>query len=308
MSIDVLQSKIRKTRCPIVVGLDPTPELIPPAVLEAANAERGQGLDGLALAYERFCCGVLDALKGVVPAIKVNSACFLALGHAGAAAMEAVLAYARRLKFYVLLETMRSDVEHVAALTARSVFGGLTFGEETVYPYPCDGLVVGGYLGSDGIRPYLPYLTGENAKSLFVVVRSSNRSSGEVQELISGDRDVQTAMADLTLRWNGENLFGKFGFGAVGAVVGAQSLWTMQNLRRRYDTLFFLVPGYGPQGAFGKYMAAAFDRLGRGAAVTASRAILGAWKQEGADPDYGRAALDAVEKLRALMETYVTVM
>ena len=308
MSIDVLQSKIRKTRCPIVVGLDPTPELIPPTLLEAALAERGQNPDGLALAYERFCCGMLDALKGVVPAVKVNTACFAALGHAGVAAMETVLAYARKLKYYVLVETMRSDVEHIAAITARSFFGGLRLGEETFCPYPCDGLVVGGYLGTDGIRPYLPYLTGEEAKSLFVVVKSSNRSSGEVQELISGDRDVQTAMADLTLRWNGENLFGKFGFGAVGAVVGAQSPWTMQELRRRYDTLFFLVPGYGPQGAFGKYMAYAFDRLGRGAAVTASRAILGAWKQEGADPDYGQAAADAVDKLRNLMETYITVM
>lgn len=308
MSIDVLQAKIRKLKNPMIVGLDPTPELIPPAMLDAASAEKGKTPDGMALAYLRFCCGMLDALKGVVPGVKVQSACFTALGHAGLAAMEEVLAYAQKLKYYVLIETMRSDVSHIAGLTAQSVFGGLNIGEETWFPYPCDGLVVNGYLGSDGIRPYLPYLSGENPKNLFVVVRSSNRSAPEVQDLISGDRNIFTAMADLTLRWNGEELFGKCGYGEVGAVVGASSPRAMQELRRRYDTLFFLVPGYGPQGGFVKYMGYAFDRLGHGAAITASRAILGAWKQEDFPDDYQEAARQSVEKLKKLLETYVTVL
>ena len=308
MAIDVLQSKIRKMKNPTMVGLDPTPALIPPALLEAACAEKGQNPAGLAFAYERFCCDMLDALKGVVPAVKVQSACFTALGHAGLAAMEAVLAYAQKLKYYVLLETMRADVGHIAELTAQTVFGGLKIGDETFFPYPCDGLVVNGYLGSDGIRPFLPYLSGEKAKNLFVVVRSSNRSAPEVQDLLSGDRNIYTAMADLTLRWNGEELFGKCGYGEVGAVVGAASAQAVQQLRRRYDTLFFLVPGYGPQGGFVKYMSCAFDRLGHGAAITASRAILGAWQQEGFPNDPQEAACAAAEKLKKLIESYITVL
>ena len=306
MSIDVLQAKIRKTKNPTMVGLDPTPDLLPPALTEAAFAEKGASPAGLALAYERFCTGILDALKGFVPAVKVQSACFTALGHEGVAAMERVLAYAAKQKYYVLLETMRSDVGHIAALTAQTVFGGLRVGEETFLPYPCDGLVLNGYLGSDGIKPYLPWLKGDSPKNLFIVVKSSNRSSAEVQDLISGDRVIHTAMADLTLRWS-TDLFGKCGYGEVGAVVGGLAPRTIQNLRKRYDTLFFLVPGYGAQGGVAKHASYAFDRFGHGAIVSASRSILGAW-QQAEDGDFKAAALAAAEKMKRQLDTYVMVL
>lgn len=308
MSIDVLQAKIRKLKTPIMVGLDPVPELLPPALLETAWQEKGRDLNGLAQAYLRFCADILEALKGVVPAVKVQSACFEALGHAGVAAMEEVLALAAKHKYYVLLETMRADVGHIAAITAQSVFGGITVGEETFLPYPCDGIVLNGYLGSDGIRPFLPYLQGENPKNVFVVVKSSNRSSAEVQDLISGDRIIHTAMADLTLRWS-TDLFGKCGYGEVGAVVSGLAPRAIQNLRKRYDTLFFLVPGYGAQGGVAKHAGYAFDRFGHGAIVTASRSILGAWRlEENAGLDHRAAAVAAVEKMKRQLETYVTVL
>ena len=306
MSIDALQAKIRKLKTPIVVGLDPTPEGIPEVLLDQAFAEKGRNPAGLALAYTEFCKGILDVLKGFVPAVKVQAACFEALGHEGVAAMEEVLAWARKLKYYVLLETMRTDVGHIAAVTAKSVFEGFTFGEETFLPYPCDALVLNGYLGSDGIKPYLPYLKPEAGKNLFVVVRSSNRSAAEVQDLISGDRNIHTAMADLTLRWS-TGLFGKCGYGEVGAVVGGLAPRVIQNLRRRYDTLFFLVPGYGAQGGVAKHASYAFDRFGHGAAVCASRSIIEAWK-EAPDLDYRDAALAAAEKMKRQLETYVTVL
>ena len=306
MAIDVLQAKIRKMKNPTMVGLDPTPELIPPSLLELACAEQGHNPDGLARAYSLYCQGILDALKGFVPAVKVQAACFFALGHAGAAALEEVLAYAAKLKYYVLLETMRTDVGHVAELTAQSIFGGIRMGEEVFLPYPCDGLVINGYLGSDGVRPYLPWLKGPEGKNLFVVVRSSNRSAAEVQDLISGDRNIHTAMADLTLRWS-TDLFGKCGYGEVGAVVGALAPRVIQELRRRYDTLFFLVPGYGAQGGVAKHVSYAFDRFGHGAVVSASRSILGAWR-EAEGQDYQAAALAAAEKMKRQLETYVTVL
>lgn len=305
MAIDVLQAKIRKTKNPTMLGLDPTPELIPPSLLELAFAEQGRNPAGLARAYVLFCQGLLDALKGFVPAVKVQAACFFALGHSGVEALEEVLAYAAKLRYYVLLETMRTDVGHIAELTAQSVFGGIRVGEETFLPYPCDGLVVNGYLGSDGIRPYLPWLKGPDGKNLFVVVRSSNRSAAEVQDLISGDRNIHTAMADLTLRWS-TDLFGKCGYGEVGAVVGALAPRVIQELRRRYDTLFFLVPGYGTQGGVAKHVSYAFDRFGHGAIVAASRSILGAWRTD--EQDYQQAALTAAEKMKRQLESYVTVL
>ncbi len=306
MSIDLLQSKIRKLKCPIVVGLDPTTELIPPELLAECQERLGEGVEALAESYLCFCKGILDALKKLVPAVKVQAACFDALGWQGVKVMQELLAYAKKQGYYVLLETMRTDVGHIAAVTAESVFGGIPCGEERVFPYLCDGLVLNGYLGSDGIRPYLPYLKGEDPKNLFVVVKSSNKSSSEVQDLLSGDRVIYTAMADLTLRWSTE-LFGKCGYGEVGAVVGLSSPGAIQALRKRYDTLFFLVPGYGAQGGVAKHAAYAFDRMGHGAAVCASRSILGAWREQ-AGVDYPEAAAATVEKMKKQLEAYVTVL
>jgi orotidine-5'-phosphate decarboxylase len=306
MSIDLLQSKIRKLKCPIMVGLDPTPELIPPELLAECREQLGDSPEALAESYARFCGGILDALRKIIPAVKVQAACFDALGWQGVKAMQEILAYAKKLGYYVLLETMRTDVGHIAAITAKSVFGGVKCGGERLFPYPCDGLVVNGYLGSDGIRPYLPYLKGEDPKNLFVVVKSSNKSSAEVQDLVSGGRVIHTAMADLTLRWS-TDLFGKCGYGEVGAVVGLSSADAIQALRKRYDTLFFLVPGYGAQGGVAKHAAYAFDRLGHGAVVCASRSIIGAWR-ELAGTDYPEAAVAAVEKMKKQLEAYVTVL
>ena len=305
MSIDVLQSKIRKLKCPIVLGLDPTRELIPPELLSECEARLGPGPEALAESFGLFCRGLLDALKKTVPAVKLQTACFEALGWQGVKVMQELLARAKKLGYYVLLETMRSDVGHIAALSAQSVFGGLDFGGERVFPYPCDAVVLNGYLGSDGIRPWLPYVK-ESGKNVFVVVKSSNKSSGEVQDLLSGDRVIHTAMADLTLRWSTE-LFGKCGYGEVGAVVGLSSPAAIQALRKRYDTLFFLVPGYGAQGGVAKHASYAFDRLGHGAAVCASRSIIGAWREQ-AGADYPEAALAAVEKMKKQLEGYVTVL
>lgn len=306
MSIDLLQSKIRKLKCPIVVGLDPTPELIPPELLAECRKRLGDTLEAIAESYLCFCKGILDALKKLVPAIKVQTACFDALGWQGVKVMQELLVYAKKLGYYVLLETMRTDVGHIAAISAESVFGGLSCGTERVFPYPCDGLVLNGYLGSDGIKPYLPWVHGEEQKNLFIVVKSSNKSSAEVQDLLSGDRVIHTAMADLTLRWNGE-VFGKCGYGQVGAVVGLSSPGAIPALRKRYDTLFFLVPGYGAQGGVAKHAAYAFDKFGHGAAVCAARSILGAWREQ-AGADYPEAAVSAVEKMKKQLEVYVTVL
>ena len=306
MSIDVLQKRIRKLKTPIMVGLDPARELIPPELLTECEARLGVGPEAEAEAYLLFCKRILDALKKIVPAVKVQSACFEALGWQGVKAMQEVLSYAKKLGFYVLLETMRSDVGHIAALSAESVFGGLQYGDKRVFPYPCDGLVLNGYLGSDGIRPYLPYLLGEDAKNLFIVVKSSNKSSSEVQDLISGDRVIHTAMADLTLRWS-TDLFGKCGYGEVGAVVGLSNPRAIQALRKRYESLFFLVPGYGAQGGVAKHASYAFDRLGHGAIICASRSILGAWREQ-PGIDWPEASIEAVDKMKRQLESYVTVL
>lgn len=307
MSIDILQEKIRKLKNPSVVGLCPTEQVVPPHLLEKAFGERGETLEGMAGAYETFCLSLLDGLAGLVPGIKVQSACFLALGAPGLAAMQRVLGYAKEKDFYVILDDMRGDAGDAAESYARSVFGAVPVGKSMETPYTVDGVTRNAYLGYDSVRPFLPYCR-DGGKSLFLLVKSPNRSSMEVQDLLTGGRVVHTAVADLVSRW-GVGLYGKNGYSQVAAVVSAAHPEILRSLRTKYDRMFFLVSGYGTQGGMAKGAAGAFDRLGRGAAVCASRSITGAWKKAGSDGrDYVERAVAAAEKMKKDIARYTTVM
>ena len=157
MSIDTLQEKIRALKNPSMVGLDPTPEVVPGYLLEEARQELGATPEAAAAAYRRFCRELMDGLQGLVPAVKVQSACFHALGSAGVAAMQAVLRDARDRGYYVLLDLMRGDVTGTAQLCAASVFGTVEAAGPGYRPYPCDAVTLHGYLGSDSVKPFLPY-------------------------------------------------------------------------------------------------------------------------------------------------------
>ena len=309
MSIDVLQKRIRKLKNPTMVGLDPTPELIPSHVFDAAYAQYGPTLRGMAEAYKTFCIDLMDRLSDLVPAVKIQSACFNALGFEGVRVMQELMVYAKELGYYVLLDSMRGDVGNIAEIQARSVFGQIEAGGELFSPYTCDGITVNGYLGSDGITPFLPYLKDNSQKNIFLLIKTSNKSGREVQDLISGDRVVHTAMADLAMRWS-TGLFGKCGYSEIVAVVGATQPAALKALRDKYDRLFFLVPGYGAQGGNAKNVQYAFDEFGHGAIVSASRSIIGAWKK---DPDSDGASwledsVAAAEKMKKDIGKYVTVL
>lgn len=257
----------------------------------------------MAAAYGEFGRGVLDALSEVVPAVKFNTAWYDTLGPDGLRVLQELCAYARKKGYYVILETMRSDVEPAAELYAKACFapaeqGGL---------YEADALSLGAFLGSDGIRPYLPYCK-EQGKSLFILAKTSNKSSREVQDLISGDRVIHQVMTDLAMRWS-TDLFAPSGYSQIGVVVGATHPEILREMRRRYDRLFFLVPGYGAQGGTAKDVQHAFDQLGHGAVVAASRSILGAWKKSGSDgSDYKESTYAAAVKMRTDIAKYVTVI
>lgn len=307
MSIDALQEQIRRWKAPIMVGLDPYLPILPPHIVREAFAQHGQTPHGAAEAYARFCTELLNALKDSVPAIKLQSACFEALGADGIAVMQRLSAYAKSQGYYVLIDSMRGDVGSVAEIYAQAMFGAVPVGETAHRLYDCDALTVNGYLGSDGIKPFLPYCK-RDGKNIFLLLKTSNRSSREVQDLLSGDRVVYTAMADLVMRWS-TDLFGKNGYSEIGAVVGATFPQTLKLLREKYDRLFFLVPGYGAQGGTAKNVQFAFDRFGHGAIVTASRSILCAWQKAGSDgTDYLTHAVAAVEKMKKEIARYVTIL
>ena len=307
MSIDVLQERIRKLKSPIMVGLDPYLPILPRHIVRDAFDEYGQTLRGAAEAYYRFCTELLDRLCPIVPAVKLQSACFEALGADGINQMQRISKYARDLGYYVLMDSMRGDVGSVAEIYAQAVFGSVSVGETAHQLYSCDGLTVNGYLGSDGIKPFLPYCK-HDGKNVFILLKTSNKSSREVQDLLSGDRVVYTAMADLAMRW-GSDLFGKNGYSEIGAVVGATFPQTMKLLREKYDRLFFVVPGYGAQGGTAKNVQFAFDRFGHGAIVAASRSIICAWQKDGGDGEnYLDCAEEAALKMKADIGKYVVIL
>ena len=280
MSMDVLQEKIRRKKNPTVAGLDPKLDYIPEFIKDEAFAKYGKTLKGTAEAYRLFCRGLIDALWEVVPAVKPQSAYFEVLGSAGIAALEDVVAYAKEKDLYVIMDAKRGDIGTTCEAYAQAYLGGISLeGEELLCPFDCDSVTVNGYLGTDGIRPFTE-LCKKREKSIFLLVKTSNPSSIELQDLIAGSRSVHIAMADLAVRLTDkEQLEGKSGFSSIGAVVGATHPEDLQNLRKKYPQLFFLVPGYGAQGGRAKDVRFAFDQLGHGAIVNSSRGIMCAWKK-----------------------------
>ena len=257
MAVDVLQAKIRKLKNPTMVCICPTIRELPLHIKKEARHKYGQTLRAAADAYRTFSFGILDALKETVPAVSIVSGAFSALGADGVAAMQEVLAYAQSLGYYVLLDLMRADLGTTAQDQADACFGAIQVGEASFTPYPCDGVLMSGFLGSDAVKPFVDYC--RTGKNVFIISRSSNKSAREVQDLLSGDRVVYQVMADLAMRWS-TGLFGANGYSEIGIAVGATNRQVLETLRRKYDRLFFLVPGYGAQGAKGTDIAGCFDQ------------------------------------------------
>ena len=306
MGIDELQAKIRKLKNPSIVALCPELSLLPPYLLAQARAELGDTLDAAAESYRRFCFAILDALVESVPAVSVESGCFFALGAAGVAAIQDVLRCAREKGYYVLLDLMRCDLPPAVDTLAESCFGELKIGDAAFTPYPCDGVILSAYLGSDGAKPFTKFCAA--GKTVFLIARSSNKSAREVQDLLSGDRVVYQVMADLAMRWSGD-LFGRNDYSQIGIVAGLTNAPVLRSLRQKYDRLFLLVPGFGTQGGAIRDTQYAFDRLGHGAAIMAGRSILYAYQKQGGDgTDFAEQARLAAEKMRTQILGYVTVL
>ncbi len=310
MSMDILQEKIRQKKNPTVAGLDPRLDYIPAHILEEAYAKYGQTLQGAAEAYRLFCRGLIDALKDIVPAVKPQSAYFEVLGSAGIAVLEEICAYAREQGLYVIMDAKRGDIGTTCEAYAAAYLGGIQVGDNTFSPFDCDSVTVNGYLGTDALKPFTA-LCRERGKSIFLLVKTSNRSSRELQDLIAGDRVVHTIMADLAIRLTDkEQLLGSSGFSAIGAVVGATHPRDLQALREKYPQLFFLVPGYGAQGGKAKDVQYAFDQFGHGAIVNSSRGIMCAWQKiEGSDGrDYQEAARNEAIRMRDDICRFVKIL
>lgn len=292
MSIVRLQEKIRKTKNPSVLDLDITRENIPPhLLLEEGTLEK---------AYTRFCLELMNSLRGIIPAVKFNFGAFALLGTEGLVSLSKVLDYGKRLGYYVILEVPES-------LSARRANDNaeLLLGESSLWP--CDGILISAYIGSDAVKPYAERLE-KSDKSLFVTVRTANRSAMELQDLLTGGRNVYDAVADIAGRYKNPKAT-KSGYDRIALVGPASSASVLHKLRQKYKELFILADGYDYPNSNAKNCAEAFDKLGHGCAVCGGTQITAAWKlAENDGSHYLEDAGEAAERMKKNLTRYVTIL
>ena len=298
MAFDVLQEKILKMRNPTVFGLDPKPEYIPPFILEHYFSEIGPTPEAAAAAYYAFNRGLIDALCDMVPAVKPQSAYYEALGSAGVKCLEKTALYAADKELYTIADVKRGDIGTTAEAYSTAYLGYIELDGVKTAPFGFDAVTVNAYLGTDGLKPF--YETCRKFdKAFFALVKTSNPSSGELQDRTFSDgRTLYETVGDLIRELGGDEL-DAYGYSRIGAVVGATYPEELSKLRKRLKDVFFLVPGYGAQGGSAEDAAHAFDERGTGAVINSSRAIMCAWKKTGHDgADYMEAARAEAFRMR----------
>ena len=283
MSVELLVEKIKEKSNPSVAGLDPKLEYVPEYIVKKCFNEYGKNLKGASEAILEFNKGLIDALYDVVPAIKPQSAFYEMYGIDGEMALHETIKYAKSKGLYIILDVKRNDIGSTAEAYSKAYLGQVDIGGMEVSPFDVDCVTVNPYLGTDGIAPFVDDCIKYD-KSIFALVKTSNPSSGELQDLISGDKHIYEQVAECVNKWNGETI-GKSGYGAVGAVVGATYPEQAKVLRQIMKQSYFLVPGYGAQGGGAMGVKPCFNDDGLGAIVNSSRGIMcaykkGDWKEE----------------------------
>lgn len=287
MSMDALMEKIRKTKNPSVLYLDGGKDGIPPLYLQQEEA----------CPVFAYYAALLRELKGMIPAARFAFGSFALMGQQGLQTLEMLLRLARELGYYVIL-----DAPELLSVSAAEQAALNLSGEESAYP--CDGLVLPMYAGSDILKPFAK-LTGAG-KTVFPVVRTANRSASELQDLLSGNRLVHVAAADIINR-QGETCIGKSGYSQIGVLASASAADSLRNLRAKYSRLFLLLDGADYPNANAKNCSYAFDKLGRGAAACIGSSVVCAWKEAQTEEPLA-AAVQAAERMKKNLTRYITVL
>ncbi|MBE6855000.1 MAG: orotidine-5'-phosphate decarboxylase [Ruminococcus sp.] len=306
MSFDKLISRIIETGNPTVVGLDPKLAYVPDFLKKHYLDEDGESLKAASRALFRFNQGIIDAICDIVPAIKPQAAYYEMYGHHGIKTLERTIRYAHLKGMYVITDGKRNDIGATMEAYASAHLGSCMVGENECIPFGSDALTVNGYLGTDGIKPLLDVCEGTD-KGIFVLVKTSNKSSGELQDRLIDGTPVYAIMGDMCEEW-GKDTIGKYGYSSVGAVVGATYPEQLTELRKRLPHTFFLVPGYGAQGGGAAGLTGAFDENGIGAIVNSSRAVMCAYMNEGCDPrDFAAAARREVLRMKEDITSHIKI-
>jgi len=275
--MDKLIEKIVRLQNPTALGLDTCIEYIPQQLKEKFGEECST-LESAANAIYKYNCLLIDALADIIPCVKVQVAYYEMYGSHGMESFHKTIVYAQAKGMYAIADIKRNDIGATAAAYANAYLGSTMLKDETLKVFNCDSVTINGYLGTDGIKPFTDLCKSLN-KSAFILVKTSNPSSGELQDqTLSDGRKVFELMGDMVAQWGSEQI-GSFGYSNIGAVVGATYPEQGEQLRNRLKSVFFLIPGYGAQGAGGKDLVGSFDKDGLGGIVNASRSILCAYKK-----------------------------
>lgn len=275
--IQKLADKIQKLHAPVVAGLDPMLSYIPEHIQKKAFKEYGETLEGAAEAIWQFNKEIIDNIYDLIPAVKPQIAMYEQFGIEGLKTYKKTVDYCKAKDLIVIGDIKRGDIGSTSAAYAVGHLGKVRVGNNKIAAFDEDFATVNPYLGSDGIKPFIDVCKEEN-KGLFILVKTSNPSSGEFQDKLINGRPLYELVGEKVAEW-GESHMGK-NYSYIGAVVGATYPKMGKILRKVMPKAFILVPGYGAQGGKGADLVHFFDDDGLGAIVNSSRGIIAAYKQE----------------------------
>ena len=305
-AIDILIEKIKETGNPTVMGLDPRYEMLP----ECVTNKYPKTLEGVAEAIIEYNKALIDATCDIITAVKPQIAFYEMFGIPGMRAFEETCKYAKEKGMVVIADIKRGDIGSTAAGYSNAYLGKTKIGDIEQSIFDVVFVTVNPYMGTDGVKPFIEDCKKYN-KGLFILVKTSNPSSGELQDLkLESGEEVYTNVAKLVEKW-GEDLRGEYNYSSIAAVVGATYPKQLEDIRKAAPHTFFLIPGYGAQGGKPEDIALGFDKNGLGGIVNASRSLMCAykserWKSQFEEKDYAKAtraeALSMKEELNSVLK------
>ena len=301
--MDRLIDKIKQTNNPTVMGLDPRYEILPECIKEKYE----ENLEGASKAILEYNKALIDATYDIIPAIKPQIAFYEMYGLPGMKAFEETCKYAREKEMFVIADIKRGDIGTTAQAYSNAFLGKTKIGNIEQSIYDVDFVTLNPYMGTDSIRPFIEDCKKYN-KGAFVLVKTSNQSSGELQDLkLESREEVYIKVAKLVEKW-GNDLIGEYGYSSISAVVGATYPKQLQELRNIAQHTFFLIPGYGAQGGKAEDIALGFDKDKVGGIVNSSRGLMCAyksdlWKDKYVEKDFAKATRAEAIRMRNELNT-----
>ncbi|MCK4335436.1 MAG: orotidine-5'-phosphate decarboxylase [Candidatus Aenigmarchaeota archaeon] len=293
---DRLLEAIDRKRNPSVIGLDSDFAKLPNSLKQDFRERFGSNFEAVGKCIFEFNRRIIDSIKDAVPAVKIQMAFYEQYGHKGMKAFEETVTYAKQRGLIVIEDAKRNDIGNTAKAYSSGHLGKVDLFGESVRSIDVDCITVNPYLGSDGVLPFLEDVKA-NEKGVFILVKTSNPSSNELQDLTSGNRKVYEILADYVNEW-GSSMIGERGYSSVGAVVGATYPKEAAALRKIMSHSIFLVPGYGAQGGGVKDVIPCFNPDGQGALIHSARGVIFAYEKTGKENEFDVLARQAALRMK----------